>query len=77
MVCGFDGLVDTEEGGPPLRGMISAPLTEGSGRSVGFIFLSDKAEGEFSEDDEAVLIQLAQLASITFRNFLRADARER
>jgi signal transduction histidine kinase/FixJ family two-component response regulator len=70
-------LAETRDaGGPPLRGMLSAPLTEGSGRSVGFILLSDKAEGEFSEDDEAVLIQLAQLASITFRNFLRADARE-
>ncbi|MEO7331091.1 MAG: ATP-binding protein [Minicystis sp.] len=65
-----------EAGGPPLLGMLSAPLTESSGRAVGFILLSDKAEGDFNEDDEAILIQLAQLCSITLQNFLRADARE-
>lgn len=48
---------------PPMRGWLAAPLVTLDGRNVGIIQLSDKYEGEFTEDDEAIIVQLAQLAS--------------
>ena len=40
----------------------------GDGRNIGLIALSDKYEGEFTADDEAMLVQLAQTASIAIEN---------
>jgi len=65
-----------DPGSPPLRGVLAAPLTEGSGRNMGFIQLSDKTQGEFTEDDEAILVQLAQLGSIALQNGINSEARE-
>ncbi len=49
---------------PPMRGWLAAPLVGRDGRNVGLIQLSDKEDGsEFDESDEAVIVQLAQLAS--------------
>jgi len=49
---------------PPMRGWLAAPLVGRDGRNLGLIQLSDKADGgEFDETDQAVLVQLAQLAS--------------
>ncbi len=53
---------------PPLRGWLAAPLVARDGRNIGLIQLSDKFEGEFTEDDEAVLVQLAQMASVAIEN---------
>jgi PAS domain S-box-containing protein len=53
---------------PPMRGWLAAPLVGRDGRNIGLLQLSDKYEGEFTEDDEAVLVQLAQLASVAFEN---------
>jgi PAS domain S-box-containing protein len=49
---------------PPLQGWLAAPLVGSSGENMGVIQLSDKEEGNFEEDDEAVLVQFAQFASI-------------
>lgn len=49
---------------PPMRGWLVAPLTERNGKNIGFIQLSDKYEGEFTESDEAIIVQLAQMASV-------------
>ncbi len=49
---------------PPMRGWLAAPLVGRDGRNLGLIQLSDKYEGDFTEDDEAVLVQLAQMASV-------------
>jgi PAS domain S-box-containing protein len=49
---------------PPMRGWLAAPLIGRDGRNLGLIQLSDKDDGgEFDETDEAMLVQLAQLAS--------------
>jgi signal transduction histidine kinase/PleD family two-component response regulator len=64
------------EGGPPVRGLLLATLTELDGRAVGTIQLSDKVDGEFTEDDEVLLLQIAQLGSIAVQNALHAQARE-
>ncbi|MDX2230745.1 MAG: ATP-binding protein [Leptolyngbyaceae cyanobacterium bins.349] len=53
---------------PPLRGWLAAPLMGRDGHNIGLIQLSDKYAGEFTEDDEAMLVQLAQMASIALEN---------
>ena len=46
-----------------MRGWVAAPLIAHDGSNLGLIQVSDKYQGEFTEEDEIVLIQLAQLAS--------------
>lgn len=45
------------------RGWLAAPLTALDGRQLGLIQAFDKQRGEFSELDEATVMQLAQMAS--------------
>ena len=61
---------------PPIRGMMAAPLSTAGSRSLGLIYVSDKYDGDFSQEDEAILIQLAQMASIAIENTLYAEERE-
>jgi PAS domain S-box-containing protein len=53
---------------PPMRGWLAAPLRGRDGQNIGLIQLSDKYEGEFTEEDEAIIVQLAQMASIAIEN---------
>ncbi|MCG6136792.1 MAG: ATP-binding protein [Nostoc sp. LLA-1] len=53
---------------PPMRGWLVAPLVGRDGQNIGLVQLSDKYEGEFSEADEAILVQLAQMASVALEN---------
>ncbi len=57
---------------PPLRGWMAAPLLGGDSECIGVVQLSDKwiggAAGEFTEADEALLWQLAQVASVALEN---------
>jgi signal transduction histidine kinase/ActR/RegA family two-component response regulator len=53
---------------PPMRGYLAAPLVGPEGRNIGLIQLSDKYEGEFNEEDESVLVQLAQAGSAAVEN---------
>ncbi|MFJ3823232.1 SpoIIE family protein phosphatase [Streptomyces nodosus] len=49
---------------PPMRGWLAVPLIGSDGRNLGLVQLSDKKDGsEFTADDQAILVQLAQLAS--------------
>jgi PAS domain S-box-containing protein len=48
------------------------PLIGQQGGIMGVIMLSDKEHGEFTPDDEAILIQLVQIASISIENAARA-----
>ncbi|WP_422927884.1 PAS domain S-box protein [Singulisphaera sp. PoT] len=50
------------------NGWLAAPLIGRNGRNMGLIQLSDKFEGEFTADDEAILIQLSQLTAIAVEN---------
>lgn len=59
--------------GLDMRGWLAAPLTSSDGaygRNLGLIQLSDKYEGEFTEQDEADLAQLARMVSIAVENRL-------
>jgi signal transduction histidine kinase/DNA-binding response OmpR family regulator len=61
----------------PMRGWLAAPLTGRDGRNLGIVEVTDKHdEGEFTEDDEAMLVQLAQMASIAIENTIFAEERE-
>ncbi|HYO09803.1 MAG TPA: response regulator [Tepidisphaeraceae bacterium] len=63
---------------PPLRGWLSAPMIGRDGRNFGVIQLSDKYDdGEFTPADEAILVQLAQLAAIAIENSRLYDALRR
>jgi PAS domain S-box-containing protein len=53
---------------PPMRGWLAAPLIGREGRNLGVIQLSDPHAVEFTEEDEAVLVQLAQMASVAIEN---------
>ncbi|AFZ24593.1 PAS domain S-box [Cylindrospermum stagnale PCC 7417] len=53
---------------PPMRGWLAAPLTSRNGKNLGLIQLSDKYEGDFTPEDEAILVQLAQMASSAIDN---------
>lgn len=53
---------------PPLRGWLAAPLIGRDGRNMGVVQLSDKQDGEFTEADETILVQLAHLASVAIEN---------
>jgi PAS domain S-box-containing protein len=45
-------------------GWLAAPLIGRDGHNLGVIQLSDKYEGDFTTEDEAIIVQLAQMASI-------------
>jgi len=51
-----------------LRTLIVAPLLEREGRTVGLLMLAEMENAEFTPDDEAVLTQLAQMASAAVQN---------
>jgi PAS domain S-box-containing protein len=61
-------LDDDGSGRPPLRGWLAAPLRDRDGNNLGLVQLSDKYEGEFTDQDEAVLVQLARIASVAIQN---------
>ncbi|WP_051933368.1 ATP-binding protein [Massilia sp. BSC265] len=53
---------------PAMRGWLAVPLIDRKGRNIGLIQVSDKAEGDFTEQDEAILVQLASIAANGFEN---------
>jgi len=50
------------------RGSLTVPLIDRQGKNIGVIQASDKAEGEFTAEDEAILVQLAAIAATGFEN---------
>jgi GAF domain-containing protein len=58
-----DALSEPPAGTWKPRGWLAAPLAALDGRQLGLIQAFDKQGGEFSELDEATLMQLAQMAS--------------
>ena len=53
---------------PPMRGWLAAPFVGRDGQNLGIIQMSDKYDGEFTEEDQAILVQLAQVASVAIEN---------
>ncbi|MCA1580221.1 MAG: response regulator [Acidobacteria bacterium] len=61
---------------PARLGWLAAPMSGRDGRPLGLIHLMDKRDGDFTEEDEAILTQLAQMSSIAIENTVNAEARE-
>ncbi|HXH39965.1 MAG TPA: ATP-binding protein [Thermoanaerobaculia bacterium] len=51
-----------------LHSLLTAPLLERDGRTAGLLMLADKPHAAFTTDDQAVLTQLAQMASVAVQN---------
>jgi signal transduction histidine kinase/DNA-binding response OmpR family regulator len=63
------------EGHVPLRGLLAVRLINAAGAVNSVIMLSDKVHGDFSEEDEALLEQLAAVASLAMQHIeARTDA---
>lgn len=60
---------------PPMNGWLAVPMVSRTGENLGLIQLSDAVAGGFTAEDEAVLVQLARLASVSIDN-ARSHARE-
>ena len=60
----------------PMRGLLAAPLSGHDRAALGVVQLSDKISGDFTAEDEDILVQLAQMASIAIENTVAAEARE-
>ncbi len=61
---------------PPMRGWLAAPLTGRRGRNTGLVQLSDRYVGDFTAEDEALLVELAAMASVAIDD-VRAESRRR
>ena len=74
-VTGNDHLV--RQTNQPLRlpGYLGVPLISRTGTNLGLLRLTERSEGDFTSDDEAIVVQLAQIASVTIENAV-AYARE-
>jgi PAS domain S-box-containing protein len=53
---------------PPMRGWLAVPLIDRMGKNIGLIQASDKLDGDFTQEDEAILVQLASIAAAGFEN---------
>lgn len=63
--------------GVTVRGLLAAPLVGQDGKPIGSLQLTDRTEGEFDASDEAMLVQLAQTASVALENVrLYREARD-
>lgn len=62
---GFGSYADKH---PPMRGWLAVPLSNRKGKNIGLLQLSDKFEGEFTQQDEFMAIELAQFASSAMEN---------
>ena len=61
-----------EEEGGRSPGRIIVPLSGRSGQNMGLLYVSDKATGPMTADDEAIMVQLGQIASIAMENVISA-----
>jgi len=64
----WQGFGEAKTRHPPMRGWLAAPFVGRDGGNLGLVQLSDRHEGEFSEDDEAMLVQLAAMAAVAIEN---------
>lgn len=59
---------------PPMRGWLAVPLIARDGTNLGLIQLSDRYTGDFTAEDEAVLVQLAHVGALAIENLRLAAA---
>src|SRR5882672_9605156 len=57
-------------------GELAAPLIGSDGRNMGLVRVTRRGDGQFGAEDEDLLVQLAQMASIAIENTLFGEVRE-
>src|SRR6185369_17292042 len=62
-VAGADG-----DAHAPSSGLLALPLVSRNGQNIGLLVLLDKEQDEFTQRDEYVALELAQLGSIAIEN---------
>ncbi|WP_437629594.1 GAF domain-containing protein [Sorangium sp. So ce854] len=68
LAAGDDGSQATDAAPAPAGGWLAAPFVGRRGEHLGIIRLADKRDGDFTESDEAILVQLAHIASVAIEN---------
>jgi PAS domain S-box-containing protein len=53
---------------PQTNGWVAAPLVDRNHKTMGLLQLADKTDGEFTTEDQAILVQLSRLAAISIEN---------
>ena len=71
--AGWTGFGEAKDRHPPMRGWLAVPLTTEDGKNLGLIQLSDRASGEFTAEDEALMLELAHVASVVIQRLKMAD----
>jgi serine phosphatase RsbU (regulator of sigma subunit)/CheY-like chemotaxis protein len=71
------GVFGVPSGHPMLEGWLAVPVMGRTGRRLGVVQVSDKIDGEFTDSDEVVLVQLAQLAAVAIENAERFEQEHR
>lgn len=75
---GFRGFGPHADEHPPLHGWLAAPLVGRDGSNLGLVQASHKRRGEFTAQDEAVLVQVAQMAAAVIEDrLLRSQLEDR
>jgi PAS domain S-box-containing protein len=64
----FRGFSHAAEHHPALRGWLCVPLVGRDGRNLGALHLADKYDGEFTEEDQGLCVQLATMAAVAIDN---------
>lgn len=69
-VClqGYPLRISRADSGPQHWGRLAVPLLGHGGKSLGVVQVADKQEGEFTAEDEAILVQLAAIAAVGIEN---------
>ena len=63
-----EGAADGADKLPPMLECLAVPLLGRNGKNIGLLQLSDKYEGEFTQQDEYVAMELARLAAVGMEN---------
>lgn len=71
------GVSNVQAAHPMLEGWLAVPLAGRTGRTLGLIQVADKVDGDFTDGDEVVLVQLAQLAAVAIENAERYEHEHR
>lgn len=58
---------------PPMRGWLAVPLIAEDGRNLGLIQLSDRESGEFTAEDQALMVELMHMAGVAIQRLKMAD----
>ncbi len=61
----------------PLRGILGAPLLDSEGCPIGLVMATDRKAGDFTQEDEAALTQIAALASLGLQHVQARDRAEK